>query len=89
MNGNICSSGNYENIDLNAFGDEYPTGIYKVLATANDPFNSQGTWFWLIQINNQGDYMWRYQELICWYGTLEKYVRRKTSGAWENWKKVW
>lgn len=92
-NNSLLGSGNidlpikeiFNNGDFNTIGDNYPTGLYEVEGVSNTPLAS--TWFFLIQLT--ADNQWKYQEAVAYWGTLEKYARRKISGVWEAWTKVW
>lgn len=83
--GNLVIKEIFSNGDFNDIGDNYPSGLYGVEGNNNTPIAT--TWFHLLQIN-QGN-QWKYQEVIPWYGTLEKYARRKSGAVWEAWTKIY
>lgn len=87
-NGSLSIAGKLEYFDLNDL-PSYRSGIFEIYATSNDPTSSVGMWWHVIQIMADDGGQWVYQEAVPWYGTFEKYARRKVAGTWENWTKVW
>lgn len=88
LEGNVAKKQKIENINFNDL-PSYRSGLYEIYATSNDPSSSQGSWWHVIQIVADDGAQWVYQEAISWYGTFEKYARRRNGATWENWIKVW